>query len=134
MHKLILSFIFCLLLAVTSLATVVTIAQYDVSSTWTFGGSTAPLRIYATKTFVTSDGTTIIGGTTSGFYKTITCTVSGSTVTCPQFTIDSTTDSSLPTVKYVADLYSNVSGELKLRTRFINSGTFTNLLKRSTIS
>jgi len=106
-------------LVASSFATVVTVSSYDVSTTWTFGGSTAQMRIYATKTFVTSTSTTVVGGTTSGFYKTITCTIASTTVTCPSFTIDSTTDSSVPTVKYVADLYSNVGGELKLRARFL---------------
>jgi len=54
------------------------------------------LRIYASASFITSDGVFIPGGNTTNnqFYRDIVCTQSGTTVTIPQFTLDSTTDAS----------------------------------------
>lgn len=80
---------------------------------WTFGGSTASIRIYSTKTFVTKDYKTVRSGTARGFYKTVNCTVVSTTVTCPSFIIDSITDSSDPTAKYVAGLY-DAGGRMRL--------------------
>lgn len=67
-------------------------------------GSTATLRIYADKSFLTSDGDRInkskVGGAV--WYKDVACTVGGRVLTIPTFTIDSTTDSNVPTAKYSA--------------------------------
>src|SRR6185369_9926810 len=116
MRKILSIILFSLIFAASVFATHITISS-TVRHTWTFGGATAQVRIYATKTVVTSDLVTITGGTSSGWYKTVSCTVAGADLTCPSFTIDSTTDSSDPTVRYVADVYDSNS---KLRGRFIN--------------
>jgi hypothetical protein len=106
------------LAALSAFATSITVGA-DTYSPWTFGGTTATIRIYATKTFVSGSGGTIIGGTTSGFYKTVNCTVASTTVSCPSVVLDSTTvDSSISTVRYVADLYDSAG---KIRARFFDA-------------
>jgi hypothetical protein len=106
MTKLFASLVFCLLFAASCFATQITVSSFSFDS-WTYGGSTATVRVYSNKTFVTSDSHTIVAGTASGFYKTINCTISGGTVSCPSVVLDSTTDSSVPTAKYIADLYDS---------------------------
>lgn len=115
MTKLFASLVFCLLFAASCFATQITVSSFSFDS-WTYGGSTATVRVYSNKTFVTSDSHTIVAGTASGFYKTINCTISGGTVSCPSVVLDSTTDSSLPTAKYIADLYDSTG---KVRGRWM---------------
>lgn len=84
----------------------ITVATHNIEN-WTHGGSSASLRIYALQQFITSDGVTIAQGniSTQQNYQTVACGVSGTTVAIPEFTLDSTTDSNTPTVKYLAYLY-----------------------------
>jgi hypothetical protein len=117
MKKILAAILFSLLFVVSAFATQLTVNATTVNN-WTFGGSTATIRLYATKTFVTSTGTTVLAGTTSGFYKTISCTVSGTTLNCLSSTIDSTTNASVPTAKFVADLYDQNG---RARTRFFEA-------------
>jgi hypothetical protein len=98
-------------LAATSLrayATTVTVAGRDVPN-WTYGGPTATLKIYASQNFFASDGTPILGGAAggAGFYKSVSCTVAGTTLTIASFTIDSTTDSTAPLATYTAVLFDS---------------------------
>lgn len=93
-----------LLCGIPVFATQITVSSTNIPN-WTFGGTTGTLRIFPNETFVTSTGQSILGGSANGFYKTISCTVAGSVLTCGAFTIDSTTDSSIPTVRYTANLY-----------------------------
>lgn len=73
------------------------------------GGATAELRIAANGGFRASSGSSILPGNTSTgpFYKLISCTVSGTDLTIPQFTIDSTTDASDPNATYHAMFYDS---------------------------
>jgi hypothetical protein len=107
MKHFILSILAVFILAFSASATVITVGAYDVTTTWTFGGSTATIRIYSTRTFITSTGSTVTQGYATGFYKTINCIVASTTVSCPSFTIDSTTDSSIPSSKYIAEFYDS---------------------------
>ena len=85
-----------LLLCVASSARAidVTVAGLSVEG-YGYGGATATVRFYASQTFTASDGSIVVGGTvgsTTGFYKSITCSVSGTTLTCPSVALKSTTD------------------------------------------
>jgi hypothetical protein len=80
----------CLLCA-SAAATEVSVSGLQVKN-WQFGGTTATLRVYSSG-FTASDGTVVPAGSASaGPYQTVSCTVAGSTVTCPTFTIHTTTD------------------------------------------
>jgi hypothetical protein len=98
--------------ALSCYATSITVSQL-VQPNYQGGGSTATLRIYADKEFVASDNVRVFKGTvgTRVWYKSVSCTVSGTTLTIPQFTIDSTTNSSVPTATYTFVLYDS-SGRL----------------------
>lgn len=57
-------------------------------------GASVYLRLYVDRPFLTSDGTPVEPGTVDGpdWYKQITCSLVGTDLTIPSFTIDSTTD------------------------------------------
>lgn len=82
---------------------VITITTTTVPN-WQRGGTTCTLRIAANVDFLTSDGTPILSGHIDHgvFYQIVSCTISGTTVTIPEFDIDSTTDSSDPNATYTA--------------------------------
>lgn len=73
-----------------------TISSYSIAG-WQYGGTTATLKAFANQDFSSSDGQIIKAGNAStgaGFFRTYTCTVSGTTLTIPQITdIPTTTDS-----------------------------------------
>lgn len=69
------------------------------------GGATATIRIYVTEPFF-SEGVEYVSGL-GYFYKEIDCTVSGTTVTVPPFTLPSTTDSTVDTAKFTAVLFDS---------------------------
>jgi hypothetical protein len=71
------------------------------------GGSTATLRIQANQTFLSSQGQMIMASQNGVFYKTVSCTVAANIITVPEFTIDSTTDSSVPSATYNGILYDS---------------------------
>lgn len=98
--------LFTLLFSASLFAIPVTISSVQIPN-WTHGGTTAKLQIVSNQSFFNSNGVQILRGSaaTLSFYKDITCTVSVNTVTCPSFTIDSTTDSSVPAATYTAYLY-----------------------------
>lgn len=88
-------------------ATTITVSSFSLPN-YQYGGTTATLRLYASESFFTSDGTLIVGAAagSSGFFKSITCTVASNMLTCPAFTLFSTTDSiDRPNVQYTAVLY-----------------------------
>lgn len=101
-----------LLGSLSAFATVITVTQ-TVQPNYQSGGSTATVKIYADREFVTSNGVRIFRSAIGSkvWYKTVSCTVSGSSLTIPQFTIDSTLDSSIPTATYTFALYDS-SGRL----------------------
>lgn len=65
-----------------------------VIDTYRKGGSTATVRIYADESFLTSQEEWIVHSRpkTKEFYKSVSCTVSGSNLTVAQFILDSTTN------------------------------------------
>lgn len=73
------------------------------------GGSTASIRIYADKPFLTSDGVRIFKSKAGGsiWYKSVSCTVAGTVITVPQITIDSTTDSDNPDATYTGLIFDS---------------------------
>lgn len=73
------------------------------------GGSTANIRIYADKSFLTSDGVRIFKSKAGGsiWYKSVSCTVAGTVITVPQITIDSTTDSDNPDATYTGVIFDS---------------------------
>jgi len=75
---------------------------------WQKGGASVTLRIYADVTFKSSDDVIIQRGDPRGagnWYKEVACSVSGTTITVPEFTIDSTTDSSDRNATYTGVLF-----------------------------
>lgn len=92
----------------------VTISSFTIPN-YNGGGATATLKIQANDTFLTSLGTTVTRNyTRSGqFYLTVNCTVSGTTITVPSFTLDSTTDSSVPNATYNGILFNSTGGRVQ---------------------
>lgn len=97
-----------LLAAFSALATELTVSSETLQN-WRFGGSTAKLRIVANQQFLTSDSKIIMQGNlnTGVWYKDITCTVSGGTLTIPETSLDSTTDSSVNNATYTAQFFDS---------------------------
>lgn len=82
----------------------ITVLQ-DTRNNYRYSGSTAKIRIFANQTFTTSTGSVIHQGGLNSWYKELSCTISGNILTIPQFTIDSTVDSSNANATYTAVLY-----------------------------
>jgi hypothetical protein len=97
-----------LLGSLSAFATSITI-QSLVQPNYQGGGSTATMKIFADREFVTSTNVHVFKSAIGSkvWYQTISCTVSGTTLTIPQFTIDSTTDSSVPSATYTFALYDS---------------------------
>ncbi|MEW6732054.1 MAG: hypothetical protein AB1489_12070 [Acidobacteriota bacterium] len=97
MRKIWLTLLSILCLFSIARATEITVAQQTIDN-WQYGGTTAELRIYADRAFITGGSTgagKIIqaGAPPAGkFYKKITITINGTTATIPMFVIDSTRD------------------------------------------
>lgn len=91
---------------------IITVSTFTIPN-WQYGGTTARLRIYPNTTFKTSDGKIIFQGSLSrrAWYRDVSCTVSGSLLTIPQFVIDSTTDSDNPNATYSAVLIDDKGAE-----------------------
>lgn len=100
----------CLLFASSTFATDIIIAGESFDG-YNYGGSAATVRFYASDTFTASDGRIVAAGTagsTTGFFRTLTCAVSGTTLTCPSVTLPSTTDSlTVPTATWTAVLFDH---------------------------
>jgi hypothetical protein len=73
------------------------------------GGATATLHILSDQDFLTSDGVNVARNyaRTQTYYRSVSCTVSGTTVTIPAYVLDSTTDSNVPNGTYTALLYDS---------------------------
>ena len=88
----------------------ITISTFQLPN-WQVAGTPITLKIIANDTFITSAGQQITRNSgNTNFYQTVSCTVSGTTVTVPQFTLDSTTDSSVVNATYTGVLY-DVNGK-----------------------
>lgn len=99
----------------------ITITTEDVTN-WAYGGSSAYLRIFPLQTFLPSGSTsTIQQGSVSRetWYKSVTCSVTGTTLTIPETTLPATTDSNVPTAQWLAIFYSNVSGVVTKREAYL---------------
>lgn len=81
--------------------TQITIQTDQPGLAWRYGGTAATLRVYVNQTIITSTGTTLLQGS----YKEVPCTVSGTVITIPSFTLDSTTDSNNLYATYTAIFY-----------------------------
>lgn len=79
-------------------ATDITVSSFTTSGVYQQADTVVQLRLFYSETFVDSLSNVIVGGPVGGasFFKSVTCTLNQSTkvVTCPSFTIPSTTDSS----------------------------------------
>lgn len=108
MRQLLLTLTLLLMFGVTAFATDINFSAFSIPDA-NVTGSTVRLRIYASETFTDSLGIVRIGGTigsTTGFFKEISCTVSSQTIVCPSFTIPSTVDSiDKPNVKLTAIIF-----------------------------
>jgi len=90
-------------------ATNITISSQTVPNI-RWGGTTATLRIYSSQNFIASDGTPVLSGTvgTTNIYQSVSCTISGSTLTVPSFTLQSTLDGANRTdARYTAVFYDS---------------------------
>lgn len=83
-----------------AVVTSVTVSSITIGS-WQFGGSVAKLRVYASDTFDQS-GTFVIGSApgSGNWYKEIDCTVAGTVLSIPAFTLSVTTTSTRPDASY----------------------------------
>jgi hypothetical protein len=84
----------------------ITVSTFDIPN-WQLGGSACTLRILSNQSFRTSAGSQINRSTKDVFYQSVACTISGTVVSVPSFTIDSTTDASDPNATYNAALYDS---------------------------
>jgi len=84
-----------------------TVTVNSVTANWSYGGTTARLKIYADVKFQTAGGAIVLPGQAGlgNVYKEIVCTVSGNTLTIPSFQIDSTTDSTVTAATYTFILF-----------------------------
>jgi len=109
MKKLLFAILFLLTLASSIFAAPVTVSQITIPN-WQAGGSTAELRVYSDKSFYASDGTFIpatrVDSRTA--YITVTCTVAGTNVTCPQIAMQTTDDGTdRQDARYTVRLYTD---------------------------
>jgi hypothetical protein len=93
------------LFATFAIAQATVISSVTVSSmvveNWRYGGTTAKLRVYASDTFDQSGNFVVASRRGSGqWYKQIDCTISGTSLTIPSFSVYVTTTSSVPTAVY----------------------------------
>jgi hypothetical protein len=85
----------------------VTIDAYsDILPAWPFAGTTAKLRIFSSKLFLTSEDETVVGGSAfGGMWSTdYDCTIVAGHLHIPAIAIDSTTDGEPGDAKYYAVL------------------------------
>jgi hypothetical protein len=97
--------LFALLCQITILAraaslTAVTVSGITINS-WRYGGTTAKLRVYASDTF-DQTGTIVIGSARGSgqWYQQIDCTVAGTVLSIPSFSVSVTTNSSNAQASY----------------------------------
>src|SRR5260370_14712402 len=90
-------FFFCMLFCSASSiarATTITVPSQTIKNFQARTAGPIFLRIYVNQAFVTSDGTPLQPSSSgsNNYYLQLTCTLAGTTLTIPSFTIDSTTD------------------------------------------
>jgi hypothetical protein len=97
----------------------VTVASFTING-WQYSGTTFYLRIAADSSFVTLAGETVpqgtLGTSAQDVYRTVTCTANTSTkvLTCPTFTLPSTTDAQVnPQATWSGAVYSSTGAKLK---------------------
>ena len=87
------------------------LSPLTLTPNWNYSGASATLRVFASESFYEyTTGEFIAQGRTSdinSFCQEITCVVSGTTVTIPEITLATTTDSSTPTATYTIILYDS---------------------------
>lgn len=111
--------------AFTASAAEITVSSFVASRDWRARDTSLELRLYATESFLTTGSAPepmVIGsGLDSKInYKAVSCSVASNVVTCPQFTVQSTTDSvNRPGAKYYFALY-DTSGARRL---VLNNGS-----------
>jgi len=114
MNKILFTILFVLLLCVSTLASSITVNPITVSS-WRYPMVQGiKVRIYPNNTFLTSDGSLVKRGQVgvSQWYKEYSCTVSGTNVTLPTMTLDSTTDSDVPSASYTAIFFDSKGNKI----------------------
>ncbi len=74
-----------------------------------FTGDTAYLRIYASTSFYSADGTQVTGGQVGSpyWYQQYTCPIVDGEMTIPEVTLQTTTDSNVPNATYTAVFFDN---------------------------
>lgn len=109
-NRLILILLMVCAFSVPASATTMSIAGSTLPN-YTYGGSTAKLRIWASEGFFDSDGGMHFGGQAGNLtnvFMEINCTVTGTTLMIPGFTLPSTVDSpDRPNVRYTAIIYDS---------------------------
>lgn len=105
MKQLLLLFTLVLTFCASAQADTITISSFSPGMDWRYGGSTAQLRISVSQGFLDSSGTWIPASTSTNFYKTVTCTIASTTITCPAFTLSSTTNGNPNTARYKFQFY-----------------------------
>jgi hypothetical protein len=111
MKKLLLITLMLFALCAVAHATTVTVSSISIPDLH-YPGSTFTMRIWVEIGFTDSAGVWHVAGPvgSNNVYRTVSCTLSGTTGTCPSFTIDSTLDSTdYPTARYNAWLYDEKS-------------------------
>jgi hypothetical protein len=91
------------MMSVSTLAIDVTVSSLAVTG-WRFPMTAVKVRVYPNNTFLTSEGELIQKGEVgrSAWYREYNCTVTGSQITLPAMTLDSTDDSDVPAASYSA--------------------------------
>lgn len=109
MKRIFFSLIFLLLCGAPAWATQITVSSFQPSYEWRYGGTTATIRVYVSTSFVSSEGVSVLASPVGGsnFYKTINCTISGTTLTVGTFTLYSTTDATPTTARYTLIFFDN---------------------------
>lgn len=107
MKRLIIILALLFALAGAASATTITVPAQQVTN-WQYGSGTITLRLFLDRGFVTSSGIPLQPGSPTGgrFYKDVSCSLSGTTLTIAAFTLDSTTDGlDFTTARYSAWFY-----------------------------
>jgi hypothetical protein len=111
LRRAIFALIFCLLASTSVWAIDVTIAGTSFNGYHgVVGDTTATLKFFASETFRTSTNEIVGAGNATqgtGFYRSLTCTVSGSTLTCPSVTLPSTLDGHPADATWTVRLYDS---------------------------
>lgn len=108
MKRTLLATIFFLCCALSAFATEITVSSSQFfPGAYRYAGSTASLRINYSASFLSNTNVSIIGSAvgSTGFWKSVPCTIASNTLTCDSFTLESTVDSNKPSARFFAVLY-----------------------------